>query len=384
MNVLKASKSNARIESSQGQNIMRRINANELFLAALALAHKSLTGDESLVVDFESHGRDSWDDVAAKFDGTHENPNSNASRLLNDVDLSHTVGWFTTMFPVTLNLAELRELGTRLHYAKTAAGTANDIILENAELLASLKMVTTALRSLPSRKSLFALQRVLGANDGVDEKPYFIGRRLLFNFLGSFGAVQRQHNSDGDVEQIEDIDVDSVPWQFSYDTKVDATWSSPRNRRSHDLIFDGIVLDGKLSFNFTFCPSFDTPQFAQALCDKFKTNLLALALTADAHYNLWTQRVIEISEAAELPRNTATSSNSSRRVCRLKGGSAPLDKLLNFLNSGYDSIQESDGSGEDMKLLASLLLLVALAPGPPVQLSCSHSTGPRQAQRHSY
>jgi hypothetical protein len=48
-----------------------------------------------------------------------------------------------------------------------------------------------------------------------------------------------------------------VPWEFEFDSAVDATWSSPENRRSHDVIIDGLVVDGRLHFTITFCPEND-------------------------------------------------------------------------------------------------------------------------------
>ncbi|MBS7766617.1 hypothetical protein ID551_27385, partial [Klebsiella pneumoniae] len=60
-----------------------RTRVNDLLLTALARALSAWTGREQVLVDLESHGRSAGIDDA--------------------LDLSRTVGWFTTMFPVALN-----------------------------------------------------------------------------------------------------------------------------------------------------------------------------------------------------------------------------------------------------------------------------------------
>ncbi|RKT55884.1 non-ribosomal peptide synthase/polyketide synthase [Saccharothrix australiensis] len=62
-----------------------RTRINDVLLAALAWALSRWTGSETVSVDLEGHGREDL------FDG---------------VDLSRTVGWFTTVFPVELTVPE--------------------------------------------------------------------------------------------------------------------------------------------------------------------------------------------------------------------------------------------------------------------------------------
>jgi amino acid adenylation domain-containing protein/non-ribosomal peptide synthase protein (TIGR01720 family) len=60
-----------------------RARVDELLLAALALAVRAWTGQPRLRVDLEGHGRE---------------------ELFDDLDLSRTVGWFTSVYPVVLDL----------------------------------------------------------------------------------------------------------------------------------------------------------------------------------------------------------------------------------------------------------------------------------------
>ncbi|GAA1292609.1 non-ribosomal peptide synthetase [Saccharothrix xinjiangensis] len=60
-----------------------RTRINDVLLAALAWALSRWTGSSRVAVDLEGHGRED---------------------VLDDVDLSRTVGWFTTVFPVALDV----------------------------------------------------------------------------------------------------------------------------------------------------------------------------------------------------------------------------------------------------------------------------------------
>ena len=60
-----------------------RTRINDVLLSALARAVSAWTGENSVAIDLEGHGRE---------------------EILDGVDLSRTVGWFTTLFPVTLEI----------------------------------------------------------------------------------------------------------------------------------------------------------------------------------------------------------------------------------------------------------------------------------------
>ncbi|MEN3329189.1 MAG: hypothetical protein V7638_3996 [Acidobacteriota bacterium] len=70
---------------------------NEVLLAALAGAHQRWSGERLLVVDAEGHGREA---------------------LFDDVDLTRTVGWFTSIYPVLLELPAGSDYSERLKSIK--------------------------------------------------------------------------------------------------------------------------------------------------------------------------------------------------------------------------------------------------------------------------
>ncbi|WP_146231940.1 non-ribosomal peptide synthetase, partial [Lentzea atacamensis] len=114
-----------------------RTQGNDLLLAALAQALGEWAGTGHVTVDLESHGREA---------------------VADGVDLSRTVGYFTSIFPVRLT-----------HEDDPAA---------------AIKAVKEELRSVPRRGVGYGVLRWL-QNDLADAPD----RPVLFNYLGAFDAV---------------------------------------------------------------------------------------------------------------------------------------------------------------------------------------------------
>ena len=62
-----------------------QIQINEVLIAALVQTFETLIGQKKLLIELEGHGREN---------------------LFEDVDLSRTIGWFTTLFPVVFDLSK--------------------------------------------------------------------------------------------------------------------------------------------------------------------------------------------------------------------------------------------------------------------------------------
>ncbi|MCY1271539.1 Linear gramicidin synthase subunit B [compost metagenome] len=115
-----------------------RTQVNDLLLTALARVLCRWSGDESVLVQLEGHGRE---------------------ELFDDIDLTRTVGWFTSLFPVKLSPA--------------------------GELAASLKTVKEQLRAVPGKGLGHGLLRHLGDGSALAALPQ---PRVTFNYLGQFDA----------------------------------------------------------------------------------------------------------------------------------------------------------------------------------------------------
>ena len=70
-----------------------RTEINDMLLTALGKALSEWSGERHVAVELEGHGRED---------------------IVEGLDISRTVGWFTTMYPVVLELDEGQELGEQL------------------------------------------------------------------------------------------------------------------------------------------------------------------------------------------------------------------------------------------------------------------------------
>ncbi|MCA9537841.1 MAG: amino acid adenylation domain-containing protein, partial [Myxococcales bacterium] len=153
---------------------------NDLLLTALALALQDWTGGPAVGVCLEGHGREQG--------------------LLGDLDVSRTVGWFTTMFPVRL---------------VPGAVDGTDGIAD------AIRSVKAQLRAVPHRGITHGMLRWLAPLDSLTIPPTF---GVVFNYLGRVAAGAG-------------LGVDAGPV---------GERMGRRNHRTAPVAFNGLVLDGRL------------------------------------------------------------------------------------------------------------------------------------------
>ncbi|MET0400296.1 MAG: condensation domain-containing protein, partial [Longimicrobiaceae bacterium] len=118
-----------------------RTQVDDVLLAALAAALSRWTGEARVRIDLEGHGRE--------------------EEAVGGVDLSRTVGWFTTIYPVVLELPRSGGPG------------------------AALKAVKEQLRAVPRRGIGYGLLRYAGGEAGA-ELAGAPRAEVAFNYLGQF------------------------------------------------------------------------------------------------------------------------------------------------------------------------------------------------------
>ena len=121
-----------------------RTQGNDLLLAALARAFAAWTGEGTLLVDLEGHGRE---------------------EIFPGVDLSRTVGWFTTVFPAALALPP-------------GAGPRE-----------AIQTVKEILRAVPRRGLGYGLLRYLAGAETGKRLAALPAPQVSFNYLGRFDAA---------------------------------------------------------------------------------------------------------------------------------------------------------------------------------------------------
>ncbi len=184
---------------------------NDVLLTAMVQSFARWTGDRSLRVNLEGHGRED---------------------LFEDLDVSRTVGWFTSIFPVRLELPEDNHPGN------------------------ALKLVKEQLRRIPNRGIGYGILYYL--NRQAERLKALPNAEVSFNYLGQF-----------------DRELSTSPgWEF--DRASGGAEHSARERRSHLLEANGLVANGRLQINWIYCEKIHHRSTIERLAQWFIEALQAL------------------------------------------------------------------------------------------------------------
>ncbi|BBP58423.1 non-ribosomal peptide synthase/polyketide synthase [Pseudomonas sp. St316] len=184
-----------RLDKHQTQRLLQqapsayRTQVNDLLLTALSRVIGRWTGEASTLIQLEGHGREA---------------------LFDDLDLSRSVGWFTSLFPVRL----------------TPAATLED----------SLKAIKEQLRAIPDKGLGFGVLRYLGDEQTRRTLAALPMPRITFNYLGQFDSGFS----------------DAADGLFIPASEPAGTPQSPLAPLDNWLTLNGSVYAGELSIDWTF------------------------------------------------------------------------------------------------------------------------------------
>jgi amino acid adenylation domain-containing protein/non-ribosomal peptide synthase protein (TIGR01720 family) len=188
-----------------------RIQSHELLLAAVAGTIAQCTGSPLLLIDLEGHGRE---------EGIDES-----------LDLSRTVGWFTAIYPLLLDLTP------------------------GQDPEAVLKTVKEQLRQVPGHGLGYGLLRYLSEAAGSLPLRSLPQAELSFNYLG----------------QVDQALGDSSPFALAAESAGAAR--SPRQARRYLLEIDSVVLGGCLQVNWTYGADVHRRETVEGLAERFRDRL---------------------------------------------------------------------------------------------------------------
>ncbi|MBC1213138.1 non-ribosomal peptide synthase [Trichormus variabilis ARAD] len=180
---------------------------NDVLLTALVQSFAQWTGESSLLVDLEGHGRE---------------------ELFADIDLSRTVGWFTCLFPIKLELAAIANVGK------------------------TLKSIKEQLRPCQKRGINYGILRYLNPNPAIRHQLTTAPQaQVSFNYLGQF-----------DQELSE-----SGAWKLAQESAGNEQGIS--GDRTHLLEVNALVASGKLQLNWTYSQNIHQTSTIEALAAGF-------------------------------------------------------------------------------------------------------------------
>jgi non-ribosomal peptide synthase protein (TIGR01720 family) len=190
------------------QNVPATYNTqiNDVLLTALWQAWKKWSGSNVLFTNLEGHGREN---------------------LFDDVDLSRTVGWFTSVFPVRLELP----------------ATGNEWQPGEA-----LKSVKEHLRKIPQRGVGYGILRYL---DGGNELSGSAEPAMVFNYLGQFDQILTGSSL------------------FRFAPESSGAWHGAKQKRRHILETNCVVINGRLELWWTYNQALHPGKDVRALAEEF-------------------------------------------------------------------------------------------------------------------
>ncbi len=158
---------------------------NDLLLTALGAAIQRWTGMEQILVNLEGHGRE---------------------MIIPELDITRTVGWFTTQYPVLLNLQDGQEVSARI------------------------KRIKENLRQIPHKGIGYGLLKymALEKSGGFGVEP-----EISFNYLGQFDQDLEGNALSLSTHSVGKALSDHTPQQYALDV-------------------NGMIAEGQLSLTVTY------------------------------------------------------------------------------------------------------------------------------------
>ncbi|MCY9369690.1 lichenysin non-ribosomal peptide synthetase LicA [Bacillus haynesii] len=182
---------------------------NDILLTALGLALKEWTGQEDFIICLEGHGRED---------------------IIDGLNISRTAGWFTSQFPVLIQMGHSEDIGYQI------------------------KQIKEELRHIPNKGIGYGIYRYL-TEEGKEAQP--IKYDISFNYLGQFTEM-----TDSGL--------------FTRSTLPSGDPLSPETEKPNALDIVGYIENGILTMSIAYHSLEYKESTVAAVAASFKTYLLQL------------------------------------------------------------------------------------------------------------
>ncbi|WP_233164338.1 non-ribosomal peptide synthetase [Snuella sedimenti] len=169
---------------------------NDILLSALSMSLKNWCADSNLMIHLEGHGRE---------------------ELFDDIDIYRTIGWFTTLYPVNLEIPK----------------NGNDI----KKHVINTKNI---LRQIPNKGIGYAVLHHLATSEEVRNSLKVPKKDIIFNYLGSFD------NTTSTSEKTKEENL------IGFAGEDKGFESAIENQHSYRLAINGMIVDGQMQFEWNF------------------------------------------------------------------------------------------------------------------------------------
>jgi len=207
----------AALEADETEKLLKNTNQaynteiNDILLTAVGMAAADWADVEMVLINLEGHGRES---------------------IMETVDITRTVGWFTTRFPVLLNMNHLHDLSYQI------------------------KLVKETLRKIPNKGIGYGILKYLTPGEKRNGwTPRYEEPEIGFNYLGEFG---QESGASGP--------------RFSNMKTGDTI--NPEFQNPQAININSVVVEGKLRLAFSYNKNEYERNTINALMDKWKEKLV--------------------------------------------------------------------------------------------------------------
>jgi iturin family lipopeptide synthetase B len=207
------------LNPEQTRQLLKEVNQaysteiNDILLAAVGLAVKDWAGIDKMFINIEGHGR---------------------QEIMEDTDISRTVGWFTCQYPVLLEMNPPRDLSY------------------------TIKHIKETVRQIPNKGIGYGILKYLTL---ADKKDGFAPRQtpgISFNYMGEFGSIGKLHRENM-------FNVSGMPTGYQF---------SPELEQWYTININGIITQSQLVLDFSYNKYQYKPDTIDRLLEGCKTHLL--------------------------------------------------------------------------------------------------------------
>lgn len=203
------------LDEQETENLLKEVNRafntdiNDILLSALGLAVREWGGLDKVLINLEGHGRDS---------------------IFSDINISRTVGWYTSQFPVLLDMGRWDDLAG---YIKTVKET---------------------LRNIPNDGMSYGILRYLTPAEKKGDFTFSLKPEISFNYLGQIAPPMNLNDIGASTMSMGDTINPELHMQYAVD-------------------INGKVEDKRLEMSFTYNRNEYEESHIKRLADSYYSNL---------------------------------------------------------------------------------------------------------------
>ncbi|MEQ9657501.1 amino acid adenylation domain-containing protein, partial [Fulvivirga sp.] len=211
INPIKTQTISRELDEQQTQRLLKgsgqylKLEINDILLAALFLSMKETLGKNKMTIDLESHGRE--------------------EAILN-MDLSRTIGWFTTLFPFVFETS-------------------------STDTLMILRQLKDKLRKIPNGGLDYLLHRYYAKARSLKQQQ----SQIKFNYLGEFDFNKQAGN-------------------FHVTEDFKGLESNPEDWKGYDWEIVGLVRNNRLKLSISFVENWYDKSFVSSFLDSYQRQLM--------------------------------------------------------------------------------------------------------------